>query len=82
MVKITEITKKEAQKIAEDNPSRKQGQWKQLALKIISDGLPRTIKGVTRGQAWGIKRTMENNHLVCTIFDKGTSIVISKPASE
>jgi len=76
-VKITKITPEETKKLVKDNPARTQGRWKEVAEEVLKDEINRTILGLTRGQAWGVKRTMENNGLHCRVIKKGTGVVIS-----
>lgn len=75
------ITEEKAKEILRKNPGRKIGRWAQLCDKIIKAGKPWVEPGLTRGQAWSLKRTAENRGLTARVIEKGTAVLISPKKS-
>jgi len=61
-------------------PERKVGRWDEVCEQVKKTGKAANITGLTRGQAWSLKRTATNAGLEARVLEKGTRVVIMPPA--
>jgi len=76
---VKKITREEAEDLLKKHPARVKGQWAELIEEIKKDGIPRYVKGVTRGQAWGLARAAKAAGMSYRVLEKGETILVIPP---
>jgi len=79
MPEVKKITREQAEETLKKHPARVKGQWAELIEEIKKDGLPREVRGVTRGQAWGLARAVKAAGMSYRVLEKGEMILVIPP---
>lgn len=79
MVKIDYAEPAELQEDFDSAPDRKQGRWQELVKKVKKTGVAANVTGITRGQAWSLKRTATKAGLDVRVLEHGERVIVMPP---
>lgn len=77
MVKVKMVSAEEAKKVIAEQPARtKGGKWTDVCNEVKKTGKAAEVTGITRGQAYALRRRAVELGLEASTLEKGSKVIV------